>query len=340
MKNWQDLIRGEGPPHKPHLEPPKAVEDLLGLFLSDEDRDAVLGDLVEMHDKKVLSSRRFEGARIWYWRQVIFSIAYFAWIRVRRVAMMRSMMRSLKAIGVAIAGFYVAVALCNAMLMLPIVLLTGKLDGITIGPFDTFKIIVSGMRGYFWQSGTGLLLYQCWISVVGPVLIMAVGALALHVLKGWLRFLSVYLILCASAHLMSFVFMLATLDDGGWIGNWLSPSKDLRACRIVLSILMGLLIIFANSWAFQCLFQDAANTWMIRLGRFAGMFLLPTSIVPLIMITMFWSLSLGSPMYFRDLWNPMFLEIYAICWLPGLIVGALAMSLLRHDGRDHGPIAT
>jgi hypothetical protein len=62
--------------------PPRSATWLLGCLLSEADRDAVIGDLIEEHElRRSLSSPRVSW---WYWSQVWRSVLPLLWIAARR----------------------------------------------------------------------------------------------------------------------------------------------------------------------------------------------------------------------------------------------------------------
>ena len=116
------------------------------------------------------------------------------------------------------------------------------------------------------RGGQGpAILHRLWGAIIGPLLAMLMGTLALRMQVSWQRILGANLILLASPCLWSFIVMLVTSDDAGWLGHWLKPSWGLICLRISLSILVGLLILFTNYWTFYRLFQAVAGTWITAL---------------------------------------------------------------------------
>lgn len=59
--------------------PPKAAEFLLKLSVSEQDRDAIIGDLNEAYAEKSEASE--SGARSWYWKQAVTSLPFLLWRR-------------------------------------------------------------------------------------------------------------------------------------------------------------------------------------------------------------------------------------------------------------------
>ena len=80
--------------------PPRVATWLLGCFLPELDREAVLGDLVEEYGIRVRSAS-ISNAAGWYWSQVWRSIPPVLWIGIRRGAW-------LSTVGVAIGAYIVA----------------------------------------------------------------------------------------------------------------------------------------------------------------------------------------------------------------------------------------
>jgi len=64
--------------------PPRLARAILRLALPDHQRDAVLGDLDDEYRQHVRPSRTACGARVWYWRQVLSSLAPSLAMRRRR----------------------------------------------------------------------------------------------------------------------------------------------------------------------------------------------------------------------------------------------------------------
>jgi len=58
------------------IQPPRAATSLLTIFLPEQDRDAVMGDLVEE-----FQSRRSAS---WFWMQVLRSLGHLSWLGMRR----------------------------------------------------------------------------------------------------------------------------------------------------------------------------------------------------------------------------------------------------------------
>jgi hypothetical protein len=84
---------------RPH-HPPRVSTWLLGCFLPESDREAVLGDLVEEYGIRVRSAS-ISNAAGWYWSQVWRSIPPALWVGVRRGGW-------LSTVGVAIGAYIVA----------------------------------------------------------------------------------------------------------------------------------------------------------------------------------------------------------------------------------------
>ena len=59
----------------PTAAPPRLAEFLLYCFLSKEGRAALIGDLMQEYQMEVLPKFGPRGAKVWYWSQVIRSIA-------------------------------------------------------------------------------------------------------------------------------------------------------------------------------------------------------------------------------------------------------------------------
>lgn len=83
-----------------HHRPPRVATALLGCFLPEPERQAILGDLVEEYGIRVRSISRSSAAS-WYWSQVWRSV-----LPVLRVAIKRDGWRD--TIGVAIVSYLVA----------------------------------------------------------------------------------------------------------------------------------------------------------------------------------------------------------------------------------------
>ena len=80
--------------------PPRVATWLLGCFLPESDREAVLGDLVEEYGIRVRSAS-ISNAASWYWTQVWRSIAPVLWVGIRRGGWLGT-------VGVALGAYIVA----------------------------------------------------------------------------------------------------------------------------------------------------------------------------------------------------------------------------------------
>jgi hypothetical protein len=85
--------------------PPRSATWLLGVLLSEADKDAVIGDLIEEHALRHSQSGR--RGSWWYWSQVARSVLPFFWIAIRRE-------RWLGILGAAITAYLLATIIESA----------------------------------------------------------------------------------------------------------------------------------------------------------------------------------------------------------------------------------
>ncbi|HUK90802.1 MAG TPA: hypothetical protein VLZ81_10410 [Blastocatellia bacterium] len=158
----------------------------LRAFLSERDRETLVGDLIEEHNL-IAKAKRERTASRWYWKQVIVSVRPLAWAWLRSG-------RWLKTVGAATAA-YVAVALIvvlsdvamsgllatlgeqiyaviSLLVAFPAMMLGGFIAGsmrrsapATLAAFSVVLGIVS-----LWRTGDQApLWYQVTLILIGPV---------------------------------------------------------------------------------------------------------------------------------------------------------------------------
>jgi hypothetical protein len=68
------------------------VERLVAMFLSPELREAVIGDLQERYGELIEESG-YTRATLWFWRQIVTSLAPFAWVTLKRISGLEAIYR-------------------------------------------------------------------------------------------------------------------------------------------------------------------------------------------------------------------------------------------------------
>ena len=303
----------------PFLHPPKAATTFLGCFLEGADQDPILGDLVEMYQDKAVQNHTLLTGKIWFWRQIVFSIIPFLWIRLGRFAgHMWFPLRSRNNLGGAIVGYYFAAVLLGLFLQLPLffsaILATpSRMSGIGISN----SLLVLGSKCIESASQNQYVFRRSWENTVVAAILILICMLILRKTNGWPGIVAGYLIIASSSYRLMPLIISRLAPGNGW---WLDERLDqpgLSAFRIPLILLCAVPVFAGNYYAFHRLsLSDACCSPVVRLRRFLNRFLLPTAFVSLLFET-----------GFLRHWNPWLVEYRVVALLPVFVIGCLAAFL-------------
>ncbi len=192
--------------------------------------------------------------------------------------MRRSLVGSLRMLGLGFAGFYACLVLYNITVWLP--------SHFDEKPWPYFAL--ENVLVYFpdfdrgvWSHGDSFIP-QIWEVLIGPILVMSVGAFVSLKSRHGLRFLGLDFILLSSFSLMSFLVGLLADDIGRWFDPSVIESPSRFLLRISLSAIVGLLIAVANFLPFYFVCRDSTDPWAGRLLRYICTTVLPSAIVSIV----------------------------------------------------------